>query len=74
MTDFEKQELVAKAAIRIAYAMHDYSLVGEDDYFIVGRLLKDCMEIISDHLTPQNQKKFADWLTKKTEEFAKEEK
>lgn len=64
----EKQELVARAAICIAKAMEAYAKTGEEDYFLVGRLLTDCMQIISDKMTPSNQASFAAWLTKKTEE------
>ena len=68
-----KQEQIAKAAIYITRCMEIYSELGYEDYPVVGRKLTDAMKIISDHLTPDNQVKFADYLIKKTEQLKEKE-
>lgn len=59
-----EQKAVSRCCVMIATIMKEYSELGTDDAFEVNALLKDAMEIVSDHLTEENQLKFADWLTK----------
>ena len=64
-----EQEVIAKCCISIAKTMRWYAELGTDDCLEVNTNLLAAMKTISDHLTKNNQIKFADWLTKQTEEM-----
>ena len=59
-----EQEKIGRCCVMIAKIMNEYAELGTDDCFEVNAHLKEVMNIVSNHLTENNQIRFADWLMK----------
>ncbi len=60
---------VGRCAMTIANVMKEYAKLGTDDCYEVNSYLKKAMGLISEHLTDENQMRFADWLFKESEKM-----
>lgn len=65
MNEYLNQEEIAKASICLAKAMIYYGAAGPDDNSEVADYIARALNKVSDKLSPENQEKFVQWITKK---------
>lgn len=72
MDKYLDQKSVGKACLYIAKAMEEYSNAGPKDMAEVSEYLTKAMDLVSNKLTPTNQDRFAEWLTKEADRVREE--